>query len=118
MVSPCRVTAEVGAFQRSSQVESGSTRMTSRFTIVPSRRARMPASVLSFHVRHCSVAVEVTKALHNSRGLVAPIAVAQQPFVKLAGRQPRELGLEIDRARHLLARQRLIAERDQLVGKR
>src|SRR5947209_7446846 len=30
-MSPCRVTAEVGAFQRSSQLDSGSTRTTSRF---------------------------------------------------------------------------------------
>src|ERR1700743_2012384 len=32
---PARVTAEVGAFQRSSQVEIGSTRMTSRFIAMP-----------------------------------------------------------------------------------
>src|SRR6185369_13263172 len=56
----------------------------------------------------------VSPASHDPRGLVAPITVAQQALVELAGRQPWQLGLEIDRTRHLLARQRLIAEGDQL----
>src|ERR1700744_4924852 len=52
----------------------------------------------------------------DSRGLVAPVTVAQQPLVEFSGRQPRQLGLEVDRARDLLARQRLAAEQDQFVG--
>src|SRR5216684_6352816 len=48
--------------------------------------------------------------------LVAPVTVAQKPLVELAGRQPRQLGLEIDRARHLLARQRLAAKLNKLFG--
>ena len=52
----------------------------------------------------------------DSRRLVAPVTVAQQPLVELAGRQPRQFGLKVDRARHLLARQRLAAEKDQLLG--
>src|SRR6516162_1387142 len=56
-------------------------------------------------------------ALDDPRRLVAPVPVAEQPLVELAGRKSRQLGLEIDRARHLLARQRLAAERDQFVGK-
>jgi hypothetical protein len=46
-------------------------------------------------------AVAVTS--HNARSLVAPIAVAQQPLVQFAGRQPGQLILKIDRARDLLA---------------
>src|SRR5882757_9558955 len=56
------------------------------------------------------------RASHDPRGLVAPIAVAQQALVEFAGRQPRQFRLEIDRARHLLPRQRPAAEVDQFVG--
>ena len=45
----------------------------------------------------------VAMTSHDARSLVAPIAVAQQPLVKLAGRQPGQLILKIDRARDLLA---------------
>jgi hypothetical protein len=38
MVSPCRVTADVGAFHLSSQVDSGSTRMISLFMAFSLRR--------------------------------------------------------------------------------
>src|ERR1700761_2729460 len=44
-------------------------------------------------------AAPVIRFLHDPRGLVAPIAVAEQPLVELAGRQPRQLGFEIDRGR-------------------
>src|SRR6202158_5053134 len=54
---------------------------------------------------------------HDPRRLVAPVTIAQQPLVELAGRQPRQLIFEIDGARHLRARQRLAAEQHQLVGK-
>jgi hypothetical protein len=39
------------------------------------------------------------RPLHDPAPLVAPVAVAQQAFVELAGRQARQLGLEVDRAR-------------------
>src|SRR5580692_5461809 len=52
----------------------------------------------------------------DPRGLVAPVTVAQQPLVEFSGRQSWQLGLEVDRARYLLARQRLAAELDQLLG--
>src|SRR6202035_3278556 len=59
---------------------------------------------------------QIWRSSYYPRGFVAPIAVAQQPLVELAGRQPRQFVLEIDRARHLLARQRLAAEQNQLFG--
>jgi predicted MFS family arabinose efflux permease len=37
----------------------------------------------------------IDHASHDPRGLVAPIAVAEQPLVELAGRQPRQLGLVV-----------------------
>src|SRR6266545_6655583 len=52
---------------------------------------------------------------YDPRGLVAPVAVAQQALVEFAGRKPRQFFLEVDRTRHLLARQRLAAERDQFL---
>ena len=42
---------------------------------------------------------------HNPALALAPVAVAQEALVELAGRQPWQFGLEVDRARHLLARQ-------------
>src|SRR5260370_35387887 len=54
-------------------------------------------------------------ASQNSRTLVAPVAVAQQPLVEFSGWKPRQFRLKIDRARHFLARQRLAAERDQFL---
>src|SRR3984957_20843523 len=59
---------------------------------------------------------QIWRSSYYPRGFVAPIAVAQQPLVELAGRQPRQFVLEIDRTRHLLARQRLAAEQNQLLG--
>src|SRR4051794_36620409 len=38
----------------------------------------------------------------DPRSLVTPVAVAQQALVELSGRQPRQLVLEVDRARHFL----------------
>src|SRR5713101_6761707 len=52
---------------------------------------------------------------HNSRTLVAPVTIPQQPLVQFSGRQPRQFRLEVDRARHFLARQRLAAKRDQFL---
>src|ERR1043166_4151260 len=52
---------------------------------------------------------------NDPAGLAAPIAVAQAAFVEFSGRQPRQLGLEIDRARAFLSRQMLLAEADQLL---
>src|SRR5262249_52342714 len=52
---------------------------------------------------------------HNPARPVPPVAIPQQALVELAGRQPRQLGLEIDRPRHLLPRQVFYAERDQLL---
>ena len=46
--------------------------------------------------------VAVPSALYDPGLVVRPIAVAQQPLVELARRQPRQLRLEVDRARHLL----------------
>src|SRR6266852_2709086 len=52
---------------------------------------------------------------HNSRTLVAPVTIPQQPLVEFSGRQPRQFRLEVDRARYFLARQRLAAKRDQFL---
>jgi len=40
---------------------------------------------------------------HDLVGALAPVAVAELTLVQLAGRQPREFGLVVDRTRHLLA---------------
>jgi hypothetical protein len=45
-----------------------------------------------------------------------PVAVAQLALVELAGGQPRQLGLEVDRPWHLLAGEMLATEADQLLG--
>src|SRR5579863_7713810 len=42
-----------------------------------------------------------------------PVAVAQGSLVELAGRQARQLGLEVDRARAFVVRETLAAEGDQ-----
>src|SRR3984893_6404400 len=55
----------------------------------------------------CAQAPTRTAPLQNSRTLVAPVAVAQQPLVEFSGWQPRQFRLEVDRARHFLTRQRL-----------
>src|SRR5712672_848419 len=77
----------------------------------PARLAltRTPASRrLANPTRHAHFAPS-----QNPRGLVGPVAVTQQPLVKLSGRKPRQLGLEVDRARHFLARQGLAAKQHQ-----
>ena len=43
-----------------------------------------------------------------------PVAVAQRALVELAGRQARQLGFEVDRARAFVVRQMIAAEADQL----
>src|SRR4051812_9581576 len=55
------------------------------------------------------------RASDDPAGLVVPVAVAQQALVELAGRQARQLRVEIDRARHFLARQMPAAKGDQLL---
>ncbi len=54
----------------------------------------------------------------DARRAVAPVAIAQDALVELAGRQAGQLGLEIDRARHLLAREVGAAIGDQFVCQR
>src|SRR5581483_5263558 len=52
--------------------------------------------------------------LNDARGFVLPVAVAKQALVELAGRQTRQLVVEVDAARALEVRQVLTAELDQL----
>src|SRR5829696_2578731 len=53
--------------------------------------------------RHCLTGRRPI-SLDDPRDRVAPVTVAQQALVEFSGRKPRQFGLEIDRARHFLAR--------------
>src|SRR5690242_15716038 len=70
----------------------------------------------SFHPLQRSRCSTTSRQKSNDpAGLAAPVAVAKGAFVEFSGRQPRQLGLEIDGARAFLPRQMLLAEADQFL---
>src|ERR1700754_632902 len=86
MVSPCRVTAEVGAFHRSSQVDNGSTRMTSRFMFSPmAARSRFKRQPTAFVAQDVSTAVEVLGFLQRGALMECRPCARKSPPVGASG---------------------------------
>src|SRR5262249_10211522 len=84
--------------------------------VIAGQKPLRPSPVLGYSAASGSRMTVHDSVLHDPALAVAPVAVSQQALVELASRQPGQLGLEVDRARHLLAREVLAAEGDQLLG--